>query len=145
MKIAMASDHAGFELKEAVKNYLNNQKIEVEDLGTYSLDSVDYPDYGKKLGVAVMSGSYDFGIAICGTGIGISIAANKVHGIRAALIYDETTARLAKEHNNANVIALGGRLLSKEEAYKLVDAFMDATFEERHLKRLNKINEIEES
>jgi len=145
MKIAMASDHAGFELKEAVKNYLNNQKIEVEDLGTYSLDSVDYPDYGKKLGVAVMSGSYDFGIAICGTGIGISIAANKVCGIRAALIYDETTARLAKEHNNANVIALGGRLLSKEEAYKLVDAFMHATFEERHLKRLNKIKEIEES
>ncbi|QWB96362.1 ribose 5-phosphate isomerase B [Mycoplasmatota bacterium] len=145
MKIAMASDHAGFELKEAVKNYLNNQKIEVEDLGTYSLDSVDYPDYGKKLGVAVMSGSYDFGIAICGTGIGISIAANKVHGIRAALIYDKTTARLAKEHNNANVIALGGRLLSKEEAYKLVDAFMHASFEERHLKRLNKINEIEES
>jgi ribose 5-phosphate isomerase B len=145
MKIAMASDHAGFELKEAVKNYLNNQKIEVEDLGTHSLESVDYPDYGKKLGNAVMSGQYDFGIAICGTGIGISIAANKVHGIRAALIYDETTARLAKEHNNANVIALGGRLLSKEEAYKIVDAFMNASFEERHLKRLNKIKEIEES
>jgi ribose 5-phosphate isomerase B len=145
MKIAIASDHAGFELKEAVKNYLNEKNLNVTDLGTHSTASVDYPDYGKKLGEAVMNEHYDFGIAICGTGIGISIAANKVHGIRAALIYDEQTARLSKEHNNANVIALGGRLISKEKAFKLIDIFMETTFEERHMRRLNKIKEIEES
>ena len=145
MKVAIASDHAGFELKEQVKKYLENQKVEVNDLGTYSLDSVDYPDYGRKLGEEIVSNPYDFGVAICGTGIGISIAANKVKGIRAALIYDENTARLAKEHNNANVIALGGRTTPKDKAFKLVDTFMAASFEERHQKRINKIEEIEES
>lgn len=144
MKIAIASDHAGFELKEALKNYLTNKNIEVNDLGTNSLDSVDYPDYGKKLGEAVTSDPYDFGIAICGTGIGISIAANKVKGVRAALIYNEETAKLAKNHNNANIIALGGRMTPKEEAYKMVDAFMSASFEQRHLNRLHKIEKIED-
>ncbi len=145
MKVAIASDHAGFELKEEIKDYLRQQSIDVSDLGTHSLASVDYPDYGKKLGEAVVKKTVDFGIAICGTGIGISIAANKVKGIRAALIYDENTATLAKQHNNANVIALGGRTTPKDKAFKMIDAYMSAKFEERHLRRLNKIKEIEES
>lgn len=145
MKVAIASDHAGFELKEEVKKYLDQKDVEVTDLGTNSLQSVDYPDFGKKLGEAVVHGPYDFGIAMCGTGIGISIAANKVHGVRAALVYDETTARLAKEHNDANIIAMGGRTTSKENAIKMIDTYMDSHFEERHLKRINKIKEIEES
>ncbi|MGE4320610.1 MAG: ribose 5-phosphate isomerase B [Acholeplasmataceae bacterium] len=145
MKIAIASDHAGFELKELVKTHLISEGDEVTDLGTYSLDSVDYPDYGKKLGEAVVKDPFDFGIAICGTGIGISIAANKVDGVRAALIYDVNTAELAKKHNNANVIAFGGRTTLKEDAFKMVDVFKQTSFEERHQKRLDKIKEIEES
>ncbi len=145
MKVAIASDHAGFELKEDLKQYLGSKDIEVTDLGTNSLDSVDYPDYGKKLGEAVVNDDYDFGIAMCGTGIGISIAANKVKGVRAALVYDENTATLAKQHNKANVLAIGGRTTPKEEAHKIVDAYMSAKFEERHMKRINKISEIEES
>ncbi|MFA6800839.1 MAG: ribose 5-phosphate isomerase B [Acholeplasmataceae bacterium] len=145
MKIAIASDHAGFELKEAVKQYLLAKDVLVTDLGTNSLASVDYPDYGKKIGEAVVKQSYDFGIAICGTGIGISIAANKVHGVRAALIYDENTAILAKKHNNANIIAFGGRTTTKEQAFHMIDAFMSTEFEVRHLNRINKIKEIEES
>lgn len=145
MKIAIASDHAGFELKELVKTHLISEGDEVTDLGTYSLDSVDYPDYGKKLGEAVVKDPFDFGIAICGTGIGISIAANKVDGVRAALIYDNNTAELAKKHNNANVIAFGGRTTLKEDAFAMVDVFKQTSFEERHQKRLDKIKEIEES
>jgi len=144
MKIAIASDHAGFELKEAVEAYLTKKGIEVNDLGTHSESSVDYPDYGKKLGEVVTHEPYDFGIAICGTGIGISIAANKVKGVRAALIYNVETAKLAKNHNNANIIALGGRMTSKEEAFKMIDAFMAASFEKRHLNRIHKIEEIED-
>lgn len=145
MKIAIASDHAGYALKEALKNHYQSTDLILDDLGTYSLDSVDYPDYGKKVGEAVMTGQYKFGIAICGTGIGISIAANKVKGIRAALIYDELTAELAKKHNNANVIAFGGRTHTLEEAIKMVDTFRSATFETRHQHRLDKIKGIEES
>ena len=116
MRIAIGSDHGGYELKEKLKVYLKDNHVEVTDYGTNSNDSVDYPKFGEKVGHAVVHGMYDFGIVICGTGIGISIAANKVKGVRAALIYDEQTARLAKEHNNANVIALGGRTTSYEKS-----------------------------
>ncbi|MBU1094363.1 MAG: ribose 5-phosphate isomerase B [Firmicutes bacterium] len=145
MRIAIGSDHGGYELKEYIKSYLATKSVDVVDFGTTSNDPVDYPDYGKKIGLAVTEEDFDFGIVICGTGIGISISANKVKGVRAALVYDEFTARLAKEHNNANIIALGGRTTSNEEAIKILDAYMNATFELRHQKRLNKINEIEEN
>lgn len=144
MKIAIGSDHGGFELKEYIKDYLKEKAYDVKDFGTHSNASVDYPDFGKKVGEAVVNEDYDFGIVFCGTGIGISIAANKVHGVRAALVYDEITARLAKEHNNANIIALGGRTTSKEKAISILESYMQAEYELRHQKRLDKIKEIEE-
>ncbi len=143
MKIVIGSDHGGYELKEQIKSYLLEKNIQLDDLGTHTKDSVDYPDYGKKVGKAVVSGHYDFGIVLCGTGIGISIAANKVKGVRAALVYDETTARLAREHNNANIIALGGRTTTREKAISIIETFMNSTFEERHQTRLDKIKTIE--
>lgn len=143
MKIAVGSDHGGFTLKEQIKTYLSEKNIEYVDLGTDSNTSVDYPDFGRKVGLEVKKGDVDFGIVFCGTGIGISIAANKVPGIRAALVYDEETARLAKEHNNANVIALGGRTTSYEKAVKILDSYMNATFESRHQNRLDKITKME--
>lgn len=143
MRIVIGSDHGGYELKEIIKAYFDTEKIDYTDIGTNSIDSVDYPDYGKKVGLAVMNEAYDFGIAICGTGIGISIAANKVKGVRAALVYDETTARLAKEHNNANVLALGGRTTEIDKAILIIKTFMGSTFEQRHQTRIDKINKIE--
>lgn len=145
MKIAIASDHAGFTLKEAIKKHYEPMGITFDDLGTNNENRVDYPDYGKALGKAVMTGSYDFGIGICGTGIGIGIAANKVKGVRAALVYDQLTAELAKKHNNANVITLGGRTTSIAEAIKLIDTFKDTSFEARHQTRIDKIKGIEEA
>ncbi len=145
MKIAIGSDHGGYELKEFLKAYLDGQKISYDDYGTNSLESVDYPDFGKKVAQAVLTKKYDFGIVICGTGIGISIAANKIKGIKAALVYNEETAKLAKEHNNANIIALGGRTTKPDDAIKIVNTFMKTTFEQRHQKRLDKINQLEES
>ncbi len=145
MKIAIGSDHGGYELKEYIKSYLANKSVDVIDFGTDSKDPVDYPDYGKKVGLAVTKQNFDFGIVLCGTGIGISISANKIKGVRAALVYDELTARLAKEHNNANIIALGGRTTTQEEAIKIVDAYMNSTYELRHQKRLDKITKIEEN
>lgn len=143
MKIVIGSDHAGFEMKELVKEHLKTKGIEILDVGTNSNESVDYPTFGKKVGETVINGKYDFGIVLCGTGIGISIAANKVKGVRAALVHDEETARLAKEHNNANVLAFGGRNTEPEMAKKIVDAYLNAKFEERHEKRLNLIKDIE--
>ncbi len=143
MKIVIGSDHGGYELKEHIKRFLTDEHISYDDMGTHSKDSVDYPDFGKKVGHAVNSGAYDFGIVICGTGIGISIAANKVKGIRAALVYDETTARLAREHNNANIIALGGRTTTPEKAISIISTFMNSTFEPRHQARIDKIKTIE--
>ncbi len=144
MKIAIGSDHGGYELKTYLTSYFDKHEIVYDDFGTHSTDSVDYPDYGKKVAEAVLAKPYDFGIVICGTGIGISIAANKVKGIRAALVYNQETARLAKQHNHANVIALGGRTTTQEMAVKIVEAFMESTYEPRHQKRLDKINKIEE-
>lgn len=143
MKIAIASDHAGYNLKEELTNYLKS-RYEVLNLGTDNeLDSVDYPDFAKKVADEVNSNNVDFGIVICGTGIGISIAANKIDGIRAALVYDENTAQLAKKHNNANIIALGGRTTTISDGKKIVDAYIRETFEQRHQKRIDKISKLE--
>lgn len=142
MKLAIASDHAGFSLKEKIKNYLL-KKYQVIDLGTNSEDSVDYPSFGFSLGNYIKEKKADLGIAICGTGIGISIACNKVEGIRAALITDIKTAELAKVHNNANIICFGGRTNSFNRAKKMVDTFLAAKFELRHQKRLDLIEKFE--
>lgn len=141
--ILIASDHGGFELKEGLIKYFQEKKIPYKDLGTNNTDPVDYPDLGIKLGEEFLKGSYEMGIVICGTGIGISIAANKVKGIRAALVYDENTAMLAKEHNKANVLALGGRTTKLEDAIKYFEIFRKTKFEERHQKRIDKISNYE--
>jgi ribose 5-phosphate isomerase B len=142
--IVIGSDHGGLNLKAALRSYLERRSIEVSDVGTDTDASVDYPDFGLKVAETVRSGGAEAGVLICGTGIGMSIAANKVPGIRAALVTDVFMARMAKEHNNANVLVLGGRVLDEQEACDLVGAWLDATFEGgRHQGRLDKIAEIE--
>ncbi|NLV77041.1 MAG: ribose 5-phosphate isomerase B [Tissierellia bacterium] len=144
MKIGIGSDHGGYELKEYIKEYLEQENIEYIDYGTNSLDSVDYPDYGLKLSKGVISGEVDRGIAICGTGIGISITCNKVAGIRCALCSDTYSARMSREHNDANVLALGGRVIGKDLAIEIVSAWLKAEFQGgRHERRINKISNIE--
>lgn len=146
MKIAIGSDHGGFKLKEVIKEYLIKKGYEVSDLGCYSEESVDYPDYAERVAKAVANGEYDLGVLMCGTGIGISIAANKVKGIRAALCHDGLTARLATQHNNANIICMGGRTTGIETAKDIIDNFLESEFEGgRHLRRINKIKDIENS
>ena len=144
MKIAIGSDHGGFELKEEIHKYLSENGYEVKDFGTYSTDSCDYPDYGVKVAEAVASKEYEFGILICGTGIGISIAANKVPGIRAALCSDTFSAHATREHNDANILAMGARVVGPGLALDIVKTFLSAKFEGgRHINRINKISEIE--
>ena len=143
VKIVMGSDHGGFELKEKLKKWLEKKGHSVEDIGCYSKESVDYPDYGAKVARAVV-GKNRIGIAICGTGIGICMAANKIKGIRAALIYNEFTGKMAKEHNNANVVCLGGRTTRFAQAKKAVNAFLKAGFQGgRHARRVRKIMALE--
>jgi len=143
-RIAIGSDHAGFCVKETIRTYLESAGYAVSDLGTSSEQSVDYPDYGKAVGERVVSKQADFGIAVCGTGIGISIAANKVPGVRAALAHDLNTARLAREHNDANVLALGGRVVTGEAAIEMVQVFLTTAYlGGRHQRRLDKITAIE--
>ena len=144
MKLAIASDHGGFELKEAIKKHLiEDRKIEVLDLGTHSTESVDYPDYGHACGKAVASGEADCGIVCCGTGIGISISANKIKGIRCALVTCDFSAEMTKRHNNANMIAFGGRTTSEEDAIRWTDLWLDSPFDGgRHQRRIDKIEEI---
>jgi ribose 5-phosphate isomerase B len=142
--IVIGSDHGGLNLKTALNIYLAGRGVEVMDAGTNSDDSVDYPDFGQKVAEMVISGRADLGILICGTGIGMSIAANKIPGIRAALVTDAFMARMAKEHNNANILVLGGRVLDERKACDLVGAWLDAAFEGgRHQGRLDKITELE--
>jgi ribose 5-phosphate isomerase B len=142
--IAIGSDHGGLNLKTALKSYLTRREIQVSDAGTDNNDSVDYPTFGLKVAETVAGGSVDSGILICGTGIGMSIAANKIPGIRAALVTDVFMARMAKEHNNANILVLGGRVLDEQKACDLVGAWLDASFEGgRHQGRLDMISEIE--
>lgn len=141
--IAIGSDHGGFELKEAIKKHLDERGLEYKDYGTYSKDSCDYPTYGKLVAHAVADGECDRGIIICGTGIGISITANKVKGIRAALCGDCFSAEATRLHNDANILALGARVTAEGLALKIVDTFLDTPFsnDERHLRRIGHIED----
>lgn len=142
MKIAIASDHGGFELKEKLKSYLASKKMETEDLGTDSPESVDYPDFAKKMARHILALKADLGILICGTGVGISIAANRFKGIRAALLYSPFVAEMAKKHNNANVVVFGGRTMDFDNVKECLDVFLKTEFEGgRHLRRIEKIDE----
>ena len=132
MLIAIASDHGGFELKEKVKEHLRERNVKFVDLGTNSTESVDYPVYGKACAEAVASGKAERGIVICGTGIGISMAANKVKGIRCGLCTSVEMAKLTRQHNNANMLAMGGRILETETAFAIVDAFLDTQTQNGH-------------
>lgn len=139
--ILIASDHAGFPLKQSLSSHLTEKGYTVVDLGTNSLDSVDYPDFGQAAAKAILDGKAPTGIVICGTGIGISIAANRFKGIRCALCGDVETARLARQHNDANLLALSGRVLSPEQGRAIADAFLDTAFEGgRHQNRIIKID-----
>ena len=141
--IALASDHAGFVLKEKIKKYLIDNNYDILDLGTNSEDPVDYPEYAHKAAHAVSEGQCEKGIVCCGSGIGMSIAANKVKGIRCALIHDVYTAEMCKKHNNANMIAMGARVVDHDEALKMVETWMSTQFEEgRHQRRIDQIEEI---
>lgn len=142
--IALASDHGGLRLKEAVKELLTERGIPFEDCGTENGESVDYPDYGEKVARKVAAGAAEKGILFCGTGIGMSIVANKFPHVRAALVTDPFMARMAKEHNNANILVLGGRVIGDNEAREMVATWLDTTFEGgRHQGRLDKIAAIE--
>jgi ribose 5-phosphate isomerase B len=146
-KIFIGNDHAGKDLKDFLINFLKNnyQEIEVINLGTDSYESCDYPDYAKEVSLNVLREEDSIGILICGTGIGMSIAANKIKGIRAALCYNSTTAKLARQHNNANILCLGQRIIGFELAKDIVDTFIKTEFEgNRHLNRIIKINKIEQ-
>lgn len=142
MKLALAADHGGFELKEHIKAHLaGREDLEIQDLGTHSSDSVDYPQFGKACAELVAAGEVDRGIVLCGTGIGISIAANRLKGIRCALATNIFMAEMSRKHNNANMLALGGRVLSKEEATAIVDVWLSTEFEGgRHQRRINQLD-----
>lgn len=141
--IGIGSDHGGFALKEAIKKHLEERGLEYRDYGTYSDASCDYPVYGRAVAKAVAAGECDLGILICGTGIGISITANKVPGVRAALCSDCFSAEATRLHNNANILALGARVLGEGLAFKIVDTFLDTPFsnDERHIRRISMIEE----
>lgn len=142
--IAIASDHGGFDLKNYVVKYLSDNGFNFEDMGTFNTDSVDYPDYAVKVAEGVAQGKYEKGIVICGTGIGISIAANKIHGIRAALCTDSYMARMSREHNDANILALGGRVIGPELALDIVQTWLNTEFlGGKHKRRIDKIADIE--
>lgn len=139
--IAIGSDHGGYALKKAVMEHLRARGLEYKDFGTYSTDSCDYPDFGRSVAKAVAAGEHERGIIICGTGIGISITANKIRGIRAALCSDCFSAEAARAHNDANILALGARVLGEGLALKITDTFLDTPFsnDERHIRRISKI------
>ena len=144
MKVAIGADHAGYEQKEQIKRTLDDLGVNYEDMGTYSCDSVDYPDYAKKVGEAVANGDVDQGLLVCGSGTGMAIAANKVPGVRAAVAWNEEIARLAREHNNANVLSLAARFTPVEEMDKIVRSWFGAHFDAgRHERRVEKIEKIE--
>lgn len=144
MKIAIGADHAGYMLKEEIKKYLDSKNIEYIDYGTYSLDSIDYPDYALPVAKAVASGECTQGILVCYTGIGMSMCANKVKGIRGALVGSVENAILTREHNNANVLCLGAKDTMSDVAFKIVDAFINTKFTHgRHERRVNKVMCIE--
>ncbi len=145
MKIGLGCDHAGYELKGYIRKYLDEKGIEYIDFGTNSIESVDYPDFGEKVAESVKNGECDRGIICCGTGIGISISANKVPGIRCALCGDCYSARMSIEHNNANVLAIGARVTGKDLALEIIDTWLKAEFQGgKHERRVNKIKDIED-
>ena len=144
MKIAVGCDHGGLNLKNEIIRHLNSKNIEIKDFGTYTSESCDYPDVAKVVGEKVVEKEFDFGILVCGTGIGVSIAANKIPGIRAALCHDTFSAHATREHNDANILTTGERVVGKGLAIDIVKAFLGAEFEgDRHARRINKITEIE--
>ncbi len=144
MKIAIGCDHAGFKLKQHILKKLGS-KYQFIDVGTFTEDSTDYPDYAVKVVEAILGGEAEVGVLICGTGIGMCITANKYRGIYAALVYSDETAMLAKRHNNANVICLGGRMVDFDDAARWLELWLGERFEGgRHLRRINKIKELEE-
>jgi ribose 5-phosphate isomerase B len=144
MKIAIASDHGGFELKEVLKGYLLSLAVEVGDLGTHSEASVDYPDFGIQVSEKVSKGEVERGVLVCGSGIGMSVVANKFPRVRAALVHDLFSARLSREHNDANILVLGGRLVGKDLAKEIVRIWLETPFAGgRHQKRLDKITALE--
>ena len=139
-KISLASDHAGFSLKEIIKKKLIKNKVKVLDFGPYNKDKVDYPDYAKKVARNISSKKTNMGILVCGSGTGMAMSANKLRKIRAAVCYNSVSTRLSRTHNNANILALGSRLTNKREALKLVNIFLSTKFEGgRHLRRIRKI------
>jgi len=145
MKISVASDHAGYELKEAVKAHLNAAGHEVVDFGTDSLESTDYPDYATPAARAVASGAVERGVFVCGSGQGMVMTANKVHGVRAALAWEPEIAKLSRNHNDSNVLALPARFVGEEQALEIVDAWLQAEFEGgRHIPRVRKMMKAEE-
>ncbi len=145
MKIAIGCDHGGFELKEAVRGYLESQSIAYEDFGTFNTESVDYAPIAARAARSVAEGKADFGILICSTGLGISMAANKVKGIRAAVCTNEFCAEMTRRHNNANILCMGGKVVDKETALKLVDIFLNTGFDGgRHQRRIDQIAKIED-
>jgi ribose 5-phosphate isomerase B len=144
MKVALGADHAGVALKDTLKHTLDTLGVDHHDFGTSSSDSVDYPDFAQAVAEGVASGRFDRGILVCGTGIGMAMAANKVPGIRAAAVGDEESARLCREHNDANVLTLGARLTSPDRAQIIVGTFLGTSFEGgRHSRRVDKIHELE--
>ncbi len=144
--IALGSDHGGYALKKEIAKHLDELGADYKDFGTYSEDSCDYPVYGEQVAKAVASGEFELGILVCGTGIGMSIAANKVKGIRAALCHDCFSAEYTRKHNNANILVLGGRVIGVGHALKIVDIFLSTDFEGgRHAKRIDLITKIEEN
>lgn len=146
MKLAIGSDHGGFHLKEAIKTYLLAHNYEVTDFGTESEDSCDYPDFALPVAEAVAKGEYDRGILICGTGIGIGIVANKVKGVRAALCHDTFSAEACRNHNDANILTMGERIVGEGLALKIVETFLNSDFEGgRHQRRVDKIKALEEN
>ena len=146
MHVALGADHAGFELKDALKRVLNELGVTYHDFGTTSSESVDYPDLAEAVARGVAAQQFDRGILVCGSGIGMSIAANKIHGIRAAVASDVNTATLARQHNDANVVAIGSRVTAPGDAADIVRAFLSTDFEAgRHLRRLDKIRQLESS
>jgi ribose 5-phosphate isomerase B len=145
MKVAIASDHGGYELKQKVIEFLQDSKIEFKDFGSFSTESVDYPDIAIPCAEAVAKGEYDRGIIICGTGIGVCISANKVKGIRAALCHDVFSAKMSRRHNNANILTMGGRVIGSGHALCIVKAWLEEEFDGgRHKRRIDKIKSYEE-
>ena len=144
LRVAIASDHGGFELKQKIVEWLAAANIEHEDFGSYTEGSVDYPDYAFLVGSKVVSKAFDRGILVCGTGVGISIAANKVKGVRCALVHDVFTAKATRQHNDTNVLAMGGRVIGDELALMIVKTWLEESFMgEHHTNRINKISEYE--